>query len=171
MASGISLAWAPVIRSLVSASDQGWISESVPDAGWHVWLLMRFRSGATITLCVWIKTARSRKRGSTPLCRGLAFNHYKIRAASYAQRSNLILWQDRVLYITKKSNWEGIWQQPLLPASALPSHILRRVLERMNSEFSEDLSLADLAAESGYSRAHFLQMFRASTGQAPHQLA
>lgn len=53
--------------------------------------------------------------------------------------------------------------------SGLPGHLLRRVLERMNSEFSSDLGLATLAAESGYSRAHFLRMFRAAKGQTPHQ--
>jgi AraC family transcriptional regulator len=53
--------------------------------------------------------------------------------------------------------------------SGLPGHVLRRVLARMNAEFSADLSLAALAAESGYSRAHFLRMFRAATGQSPHQ--
>jgi AraC family transcriptional regulator len=51
----------------------------------------------------------------------------------------------------------------------LPGHLLRRVLERMNSEFSRDLSLATLAAESGYSRSHFLRMFRDATAQTPHQ--
>jgi AraC family transcriptional regulator len=51
----------------------------------------------------------------------------------------------------------------------LPGHALRRVLERIHSEFSTDLSLETLAAESGYSRAHFLRMFRAATGQTPHQ--
>jgi AraC family transcriptional regulator len=53
--------------------------------------------------------------------------------------------------------------------SGLPDHLLRRVLERMNSEFSTDLGLATLAAESGYSRAHFLRMFRAATTQTPHK--
>ncbi len=53
--------------------------------------------------------------------------------------------------------------------SGLPGHILRRVLERMNSEFCKDLSLATLAAESGYCRAHFLLIFRAATTQTPHQ--
>ncbi|HMF75173.1 MAG TPA: hypothetical protein VK604_05875 [Bryobacteraceae bacterium] len=38
---------------------------------------------------------------------------------------------------------------------------LRRVKERMNSECSADLNLATLANESGYSRAHFVRMFRA----------
>jgi len=51
----------------------------------------------------------------------------------------------------------------------LPGHLLRRVVERIKSEFATDLSLTALAAESGYSRAHFLRMFRAATGQTPHQ--
>ena len=51
----------------------------------------------------------------------------------------------------------------------LPGHLLRRVVERMKSEFATDLSLTTLAAEAGYSRAHFLRMFRAATGQTPHQ--
>jgi AraC family transcriptional regulator len=53
--------------------------------------------------------------------------------------------------------------------SGLPRHLLRRVLERMNAEFAADLNLATLAAETGYSRAHFLRMFRAATAQTPHQ--
>jgi AraC family transcriptional regulator len=53
--------------------------------------------------------------------------------------------------------------------SGLPGHLLRRVLERMNAEFAADLNLATLAAESGYSRAHFLRMFRSTTAQTPHQ--
>jgi len=51
----------------------------------------------------------------------------------------------------------------------LPRHRLRRVLERIEADFSENLGLAELAAESGYSRAHFLRMFRAATGKTPHQ--
>jgi AraC family transcriptional regulator len=51
----------------------------------------------------------------------------------------------------------------------IPDHLLRRVLERMKSEFSTDLGLATLAAESGYSRAHFIRIFRAATAQTPHQ--
>jgi AraC family transcriptional regulator len=53
--------------------------------------------------------------------------------------------------------------------SGIPGHLLRRVLERMKSEFSTDLRLATLAAESGYSRAHFIRIFRAATAQTPHQ--
>jgi AraC family transcriptional regulator len=51
--------------------------------------------------------------------------------------------------------------------SALPKHVLRRIIERMRS-FSSDLSLQALANESGYSRVHFVRMFRAATGYSPH---
>src|SRR5262249_13548347 len=51
--------------------------------------------------------------------------------------------------------------------SPLPRHILRRVIERMRNSDSK-LSLQMLATESGYSRVHFLRMFRAATGYAPH---
>jgi AraC family transcriptional regulator len=51
--------------------------------------------------------------------------------------------------------------------SALPGHILRRIIERMQS-FDSDLSLQALANESGYSRVHFVRMFRAATGSSPH---
>jgi AraC family transcriptional regulator len=51
--------------------------------------------------------------------------------------------------------------------SALPRHVLRRIIERMRS-FSSDLSLQALASESGYSRVHFVRMFRAATGYSPH---
>ena len=51
----------------------------------------------------------------------------------------------------------------------LPGRLLRRVVERMKSEFFTNLTLTTLADEAGYSRAHFLRMFRAATGQTPHQ--
>ena len=49
----------------------------------------------------------------------------------------------------------------------LPGHVLRRVVERMRS-FDSDLSLQALANESGYSRVHFVRMFKAATGSSPH---
>src|SRR5262249_53121803 len=49
----------------------------------------------------------------------------------------------------------------------LPRHVLRRVIERMRC-FSSDLSLQALAKESGYSRVHFVRMFRTATGYSPH---
>lgn len=46
---------------------------------------------------------------------------------------------------------------------------LRRVIDRMQAALSSDLDLKTLAVESGYSRNHFLRMFRAATGYSPHQ--
>ena len=51
--------------------------------------------------------------------------------------------------------------------SGLPRHVLRRIIERMRC-FSCDLSLQALANESGFSRVHFVRMFRAATGFSPH---
>lgn len=60
-----------------------------------------------------------------------------------------------------------------LPASAevspLPPRLLRRVMERMRADLSGNVDLTSLAAETGYSRAHFLRTFRAATGQTPHR--
>lgn len=53
--------------------------------------------------------------------------------------------------------------------SPLPLRQLRRVLDRMRAGLSENVDLGILATESGYSRAHFLRMFRAATGQSPHR--
>ena len=53
--------------------------------------------------------------------------------------------------------------------SPLPRWHLRRVLDRMQAGLSENVDLAILATESGYSRSHFLRMFRAATGQSPHR--
>jgi AraC family transcriptional regulator len=39
----------------------------------------------------------------------------------------------------------------------------------MKCNFRTDLTLTSLAGESGYSRAHFLRMFRAAMAQTPHQ--
>jgi len=52
--------------------------------------------------------------------------------------------------------------------SILPHHRLQRVLERMR-DLKGNLDLETLAIESGYSRSHFLRMFRASTGCTPHR--
>jgi AraC family transcriptional regulator len=51
----------------------------------------------------------------------------------------------------------------------LPSRILRRIRDRIDAELDTELSLASLAKESGYSREHFLRMFRVATGITPHQ--
>jgi AraC family transcriptional regulator len=51
--------------------------------------------------------------------------------------------------------------------SVLPRHVLQRIIERMRC-LSCDLSLQALANESGYSRVHFVRMFKATTGYSPH---
>ena len=53
--------------------------------------------------------------------------------------------------------------------SSLPRRAFLRVVERMQVGLATNLSLRTLAAESGYSRAHFLRMFSATTGQTPHR--
>src|SRR5215469_9127591 len=69
----------------------------------------------------------------------------------------------RMLYQGRQSRQETINRG----ASALPRYVLRRIIERMRC-FSCDLSLQALANESGYSRVHFVRMFRAATGYSPH---
>ena len=56
-----------------------------------------------------------------------------------------------------------------MPKEALAIPRLRRVIERMRSDLRTNLDLKTLAAESGYSRNHFLRMFRAATDVTPHQ--
>ena len=65
---------------------------------------------------------------------------------------------------------ERVRYQRVHPAvSALPPYALKRVLERIEHSFRSDVSLASLAEEAGYSRGHFLKMFRASMGMTPHR--
>jgi AraC family transcriptional regulator len=54
-------------------------------------------------------------------------------------------------------------------APGLLPRILNRVRDKIEANLEADLSLDSLAEESGYSRAHFLRMFRAATGLTPHQ--
>ncbi len=53
--------------------------------------------------------------------------------------------------------------------SRLPGRILSRIKEKIEANLEADLTLLSLAEESGYSRAHFLRMFQATTGLTPHQ--
>jgi AraC-like DNA-binding protein len=55
------------------------------------------------------------------------------------------------------------------PCGKLQRRLLQRVLDRMKLDLSADLDLNTLAAESGYSRSHFLRTFRAAIGCSPHQ--
>ena len=69
----------------------------------------------------------------------------------------------RVLFLGMKT------QNGLATQNTLSHRRLERVVERMEADLSTDLDLKTLAAESGYSRNHFLRMFRAATGYTPHQ--
>jgi transcriptional regulator GlxA family with amidase domain len=51
----------------------------------------------------------------------------------------------------------------------LQRRLLQRALDRMKADLASDLGLNTLAAESGYSRSHFLRTFRAVMGCSPHQ--
>ena len=46
---------------------------------------------------------------------------------------------------------------------------LRNVQDLIESRLDADLTLQKLAAETGYSRSHFLRIFRATTGMTPHR--
>jgi AraC family transcriptional regulator len=46
---------------------------------------------------------------------------------------------------------------------------LRRVIEYVHAQMDQDIHVMQLAAIAGLSSAHFAQMFRRSTGCAPHQ--
>ncbi len=51
----------------------------------------------------------------------------------------------------------------------LPQRKLRCIQDLIESRLDADLTLQELAAEIGYSRSHFLRMFRATTGMTPHR--
>lgn len=51
----------------------------------------------------------------------------------------------------------------------LPGHRLKRVLDYIGEHITEDLRLAQLAAVAGMSPHYFAELFRKSTGRAPHR--
>ena len=51
----------------------------------------------------------------------------------------------------------------------LPRHRLRRVLDHIGDNLASDLSLGQLASVAGMSPHYFIELFRQSTGQTPHQ--
>jgi AraC family transcriptional regulator len=53
-------------------------------------------------------------------------------------------------------------------ATRLAPAALRRVRDLVEEELARDLSLDDLAAAAGLSRAHFARAFRSTTGQTPY---
>lgn len=51
----------------------------------------------------------------------------------------------------------------------LPVNMLKRLLAHLQEHLDQDLSLDDLAAQTGLTRFHFLRCFKASTGRSPMQ--
>jgi AraC family transcriptional regulator len=60
-------------------------------------------------------------------------------------------------------------QTPRVHKGGLPGHRLRLVLDYIRDHLDRDLPLGDLAAVAGMSPHYFVDLFRASTGQTPHQ--
>jgi AraC family transcriptional regulator len=54
------------------------------------------------------------------------------------------------------------------PGAGLAPSRLRRVREMVEAQLDRDLSLDDLSAAAGLSRAHFARSFRTATGQTPY---
>lgn len=80
------------------------------------------------------------------------------------------LYAEHVIYaLTQRLLWMGTGREAHVPGNALPRPRLQRVLDKMQADLSTDLDLHSLAKESGYSRSHFLRMFREATGITPHQ--
>jgi AraC family transcriptional regulator len=74
----------------------------------------------------------------------------------------------RALAVRFRQLSRGLQDQKSSKSGKMPTRILQRVLDRMSADFATDLDLRTIAAESGYSRTHFLRTFRASTGYSPH---
>jgi AraC family transcriptional regulator len=58
---------------------------------------------------------------------------------------------------------------PMTYKGGLPGYRLRRVLDYIADNLAEDLSLAQLATVAGMSPHYFAELFRKSTGHAPHR--
>jgi AraC family transcriptional regulator len=52
--------------------------------------------------------------------------------------------------------------------NGLPKALLNRVIEYIEANLDREIALAALAQTAGYSRSHFLRMFRTATGHTPH---
>ena len=58
---------------------------------------------------------------------------------------------------------------PSVYRGGLPSYRLKRVIDHIGDNLSGDLSLSQLAATAGMSPHYFAELFRQSTGSAPHR--
>jgi AraC family transcriptional regulator len=58
---------------------------------------------------------------------------------------------------------------PVAYRGGLPGYRLKRVLDHIGDNLAEDLSLSQLAAVAGMSPHYFAELFKMSTGYAPHK--
>ena len=58
---------------------------------------------------------------------------------------------------------------PIAYRGGLPGYRLRRVLDYIGDNLADDLTLSELAAVAGMSPHYFAELFRRSTGYAPHR--
>lgn len=58
---------------------------------------------------------------------------------------------------------------PVAYRDGLPGYRLKRVLDYIGDNLSDDLSLSELAGVAGMSAHYFAELFRKSTGQSPHR--
>jgi AraC family transcriptional regulator len=71
------------------------------------------------------------------------------------------------VYLLKRYTGRGYTPVPY--RGGLPGYRLRRVLDYIGDNLAADLSLSELAGVAGMSPHYFAELFRRSTGQAPHR--
>jgi AraC family transcriptional regulator len=57
----------------------------------------------------------------------------------------------------------------LQPQAAITPFTIRRVMEMIDNRLEEHITVSDLAAVAGLSRAHFTRAFHGAVGESPHQ--
>jgi AraC-like DNA-binding protein len=111
------------------------------------------------------------------LSRFQVFLDAKITSRPPFQRAAGTFYLSRVNDSASRYEPDPSYQENLVPGdeAAISScgkqhrRMLQRVLDRMNADLATDLDLTTLAAESRYSRSHFLRTFRTAMGCSPHQ--
>ena len=70
------------------------------------------------------------------------------------------------VYLVKRYAVQGV--KPIVYKGGLPKHRLKRVLDYIADNLDQNLSLYQLAAIAGMSPHYFSELFKQSTGRAPH---
>jgi AraC family transcriptional regulator len=96
----------------------------------------------------------------------LMINDFEAESQPYPLYSETLAHALAMRFLLFESRSEDTHHSSVRP---LPPRIFRRIQDRIEAELDTNLSLASLARESGYSRAHFLRMYRAAAGLTPHQ--